>query len=81
MQTTETVWDCGKLELRIEAVLKEKGISKNQICKEMDLQRPNFNRYCKNNFQRIDANLICKLCYYLDVDVADLIVYKRPEEK
>ncbi len=81
MQSNEMVWDCGSLRLRIEEILKEKGISKNQVCKEMDIPRPNFNRYCKNGFQRIDANLICKLCYYLDVDVSDLIVYKRPEEK
>ena len=81
MAAKETVWDCGSLELRIEEVLKEKGVSKNQICKEMDIQRPNLNRYCKNKFQRIDANLICKLCYYHEVDVSDLIVYKRPEEK
>lgn len=81
MLANEMVSDCGNLELRIEEVLKEKGISKNQICKDMDIARPNFNRYCKNNFQRIDANLICKLCYYLQVDVGDLIVYKKPEEK
>jgi len=81
MHVNETVFDIGSMELRIEEVLREKGISKNQICKEMDISRPNFNRYCKNNFQRIDANLICKLCYYLQVDVGDLIVYKKPEEE
>ena len=81
MVANEAIWDCGSLELRIEEVLKEKGISKNQICKDMDIPRPNFNRYCKNRFQRIDANLICKLCFYLDVDVGDLIVYKRPQEE
>ena len=47
----------------------------------MDIPRANFNRYCRNDFQRIDANLICKLCFYLEVDVGDLIVYKRPENK
>ena len=73
--------DFGIIVLRIEEILREKGISKNQICKELDLPRGNFNRYCRNDFQRIDANLICKLCYYLDVDVGDLIVYKRPENK
>lgn len=73
--------DFGKLELRINEILKEKHISKNRICKEMDIPRANFNRYCRNDFQRIDANLICKLCYYLDVDVSELIVYKRPEEE
>ena len=28
--------------------------------------RSNFNRYCRNEFQRLDANLICKLCNYFE---------------
>ena len=50
----------GHLELHIEELLKEKGISKNTICKELDIPRSNFNRYCRNEFQRLDAQLICK---------------------
>ena len=68
----------GSLSLRIEEILKEKGISKNQICKDLDIPRSNFNRYCRDEFQRMDASLICKLCYYLDVDISDLITYNRP---
>ncbi|MCI6268772.1 MAG: helix-turn-helix transcriptional regulator [Clostridiales bacterium] len=72
--------DFGAVTMRIEEVLKEKGISKNQICKDLDLPRGNFNRYCRNNFQRIDAALLCKLCWYLEVDLNDLLVYQRPQE-
>ena len=68
----------GTLSLRIEEILKAKGISKNQLCKDLDIPRSNFNRYCRDEFQRIDASLICKLCFYLDVDIADLIVYHKP---
>ena len=38
--------DYGTLSLRIDDILKEKGISKNQICKDLDIPRTNFNRYC-----------------------------------
>ena len=72
--------DFGAVTMRIEEVLKEKGISKNQICKDLDLPRGDFNRYCRNNFQRIDAALLCKLCWYLEVDLNDLLVYQRPQE-
>ena len=72
--------DFGAVTMRIEEVLKEKGISKNQICKDLDLPRGNFNRYCRNNFQRIDAALLCKLCWYLEVGLNDLLVYQRPQE-
>lgn len=71
--------DFGKIELRIMDILKEKNISKNTICKELDIPRSNFNRYCRNDFQRIDTGLLCKLCWYLDIDISELIVYKKSE--
>lgn len=70
--------DYGRLHLNIETLLKEKEISKNQICKDLDIPRSNFNRYCRDDFQRIDASLICKLCWYLQVDIAELLVYHHP---
>lgn len=72
--------DYGALTLNIERILKTRGISKNQICKDLDIPRANFNRYCRNDFQRMDAGLICKLCWYLKVDAGELIEYTRPEQ-
>ena len=71
--------DYGTLTLHIERILEEQGISKNQICKDLDIPRSNFNKYCRNDFQRLDAGLICKLCWYLKIDAGDLIQYIRPE--
>ena len=70
----------GVIKLQIDKILKEKKISKNRICKDLDIPRSNFNRYCRNDFQRIDAALLCKLCWYLKVDLSELLVYKHPEE-
>ena len=70
--------DYGRLSLNINELLEERSISKNKICKDLNLTRGNFNRYCRNEFQRIDAELICKLCYYLKVDVGELIHYNAP---
>lgn len=70
----------GKLKLNIEKLLKERSVSKNKICRDLDIPRPNFNRYCRDEFQRIDANLICKLCYYLKVDIGEMIEYVPPEK-
>ena len=62
------------IHMRIMELLEEQGISKNQICKDLDLPRGNFNKYCRDDFQRIDANLIIKLCRYLSCDIKDLLV-------
>ena len=68
----------GYLELQIESLLREKNISKNRVCKELDIPRTNLNRYCNNNFQRLDAGLLCKLCNFLNIDISDLIKYIPP---
>ena len=49
------------IHIRLNELMEENGISKNRICKDLDQQRGNFNRYCRDDFQRIDANLIIKI--------------------
>lgn len=70
----------GRIRLRIEEILKEKNISKNQFCRDLHLSRTNLNRYCRNDFQRIDAEFFCKCFFYLEVDPSDLVVYELPSE-
>lgn len=48
----------GYLHMRINEMLEIQGKSKNTVCKELDIPRSNFNRYCRDEFQRIDANLV-----------------------
>ena len=61
------------IHIRIVELLQEKKISKTKICKELDLQRGNFNRYCRDDFQRIDANLLIKLCDYFQCSFNELL--------
>lgn len=69
--------DYGHLELQIEKLLKERGISKNVICRELGVPRPNFNRYCRNEFQRLDAQLLSKLCAYFDCGIGEILKYVK----
>lgn len=63
-----------RIHLRIEELLAERNISKNKICRDLEIPRANFNRYCRDQFQRLDANLLVKLCVYFKCDIQDLIV-------
>ncbi|MEY8392648.1 XRE family transcriptional regulator [Lachnospiraceae bacterium] len=53
----------GNLNMRINEILEEKGISKNKICKGPDILRTNFNKYYHDNITRFDTGVICKLCW------------------
>lgn len=63
-----------RIHLRIEELLAERNISKNKICRDLEIPRANFNRYCRDQFQRLDANLLVKLCVYFKCDIQDLMV-------
>lgn len=67
----------GSLHIRIEEILQERNISKNKICKDLDIPRSNFNRYCRDDFRRLDSLLICKLLWYLDIEIGELIEYRK----
>ncbi len=73
--------DYGTLTLQLERILRERNISKNRICRDLDIPRTNFNRYCRNGFQRIDVQLLCKLCWYLNINVGELLEYVPPERE
>lgn len=72
MATDKKQYD--RLHMCIVEILAERNISKTRICKDLDISRSNFNKYCRDKFQRIDANLVCKICEYLDIEVGELIV-------
>lgn len=65
------------VHIKIMELLQERGISKNQICKDLNIPRGNFNRYCRDEFQRIDANLLLKLCKYFNCGIEDLLEIKQ----
>ena len=66
------------LHINIMELLQERGISKTRICKDLDLQRGNFNRYCRE-FQRLDANLLVRLCDYFDCDIVYLLEIREKD--
>lgn len=67
------------IEINLENILREKEISKNQICKNCNLQRTQLNNYCKNKVTRIDLTILAKLCVYLDCTPNDILILKQDE--
>lgn len=66
----------GKIVFTIDEVLKEKGISKNQLSQEANLQRTQLNSYCNNKVRRIDLDVLARICSALKVRVEDILRYE-----
>lgn len=65
------------IRIDIESVLKEKGISKTQLCYDCRIQRTQLNNYCKNKVSRIDLNTLAKICECLDCEITDILILEK----
>lgn len=69
-----------KIFINIEDVLKEKSVSKTQLCYDCRLQRTQLNNYCKNKVSRIDLNTLAKICKYLDCEIGDILILEKQDK-
>ena len=67
----------GCVEIKLGALLANRGISKNKVCKYCDMQRTQLNKYINNQMERVDLAVLARLCEYLDCDVSDILEYKK----
>ncbi|MBM6799858.1 helix-turn-helix transcriptional regulator, partial [Coprobacillus cateniformis] len=52
----------------------------NKLCKDMDILRPNLNKYCRDEVQRFDSLFLSKLCHYFNCTIGDIMEYIPPED-
>ncbi|RKI38332.1 XRE family transcriptional regulator [bacterium D16-51] len=70
----------GRLEIRLNELLKERGLSKNKLSHKAEMNWKQIDNYCTNNISRLDVFVLCKLCTVLDCGIQDLLVFYPPEK-
>lgn len=71
----------GKIVLHIDKIMKEKNISINKLSFRAEMERTQLKKYIKNEIQRLDIMVICRICYALDCDLSDILEYIPPTRK
>ena len=46
----------GKINIKLEELIKKSGISKNKLSHKAEMQRTQINNYCKNQITRLDID-------------------------
>ncbi len=69
----------GKLICNLEIILKERGISHEQICRDLRIASQELDAYCRNQIRELDPDLICRVCFYLHISFEDLFRYQETD--
>ncbi|MGN8753918.1 helix-turn-helix domain-containing protein [Blautia sp. HCP3S3_C4] len=72
--------DHGEIRIHLKEILEERDISLNQLSFRAEMQRTQLRNYRDNKIQRLDIDILKRLCYVLDCDLHDLIEYIPAED-
>ena len=61
--------DYGKIRFTIKEVMDLKNINRNQLSKLVDVRFEVANKWYNGNIERLDIDVLTKICYALDVSV------------
>lgn len=65
----------GEIHIRLAEIMQAKNVSMNQLSFRTEMQRTQLRNYRDNKIQRLDMDILKRLCYVLECDLHDLIEY------
>ena len=69
----------GKIRIKLDELVKRRGISKNKLSQRAEMQRSQINHYCNNEITRIDIDVLARICTVLECDIGELLEFIPPE--
>lgn len=69
----------GTIRIKLDKLLKEKGMSKSKLSHRAEMQRTQINHYCNNTITRLDTDVLARLCTALDCKIEDLLEFVPAE--
>ena len=69
----------GNIRIKLDDLIKSKGISKNKLSQRAEMQRTQLNNYCKNEITRLDTDVLARLCTVLECRIEDILEFIPPK--
>ena len=72
-----SVNDYGHIEINIKQIMDERGISRNALARSLGTRFEVINKWYSGHVEKIDSDVLARLCFILDCSPADIIIYKK----
>jgi putative transcriptional regulator len=65
--------DYGKIDVVLDDYLKQHKVSRSSLMRKTELQYSQILRYCRNDVQKLDLDILAKLCTVLNCEINDIL--------
>lgn len=76
-----TMAKSGRIHIRLNELLAEKGLSKNKFAQRAEMQRTQLNKYMNDEVSLLSVDVLERICSVLECDISDLLVFRTDSEE
>lgn len=67
----------GHIEINIKEIMDKRSISRNALARKLGTRFEVVNKWYSGHVEKIDSDVLARICFILDCTPADIIVYKK----
>lgn len=65
----------GHIEIDLQRLMDERGITRNQLARMINARYEVVGKWYKGDLERLDTDILARICYVLKCNVEDIIHY------
>lgn len=69
----------GKIKLKLREYLDARGMNRNQLARAAQANFAVIDKWYNGKVEKLDLDVLARICYVLDCEVSDLLVYEKTE--
>ena len=70
--------DYGNVTVDIKSIMDQKGLTRNSLARAINTRFEVINKWYSGNVEKIDTDVLARICYVLDCSPNDIIKYHSP---
>ena len=72
--------ESGHIEIHLKELMEERGVTRNALARATNTRFEVINKWYQGHVEKIDADVLARICYILDCNPGDIILYKVSDE-
>lgn len=80
MESTNSIFelkDYGKISFHIKDIMDSRNLTRSALAKLADVRFEVADKWYNGNIERMDIDVLTRICYVLDCNISDLMSYSK----
>lgn len=80
MDNTNSIFeikDYGKISFRVKEIMDAKNMTRSKLAKLANVRFEVADKWYNGNIERMDIDVLTRICFVLDCNIADLMTYSK----